>query len=734
MTEAFEKYDSSYMPGAGLTDTELLADLALPSPSDAHPMDGQDVRKRFRLIYGFWTEARAALAAPRADALTDHEYFDNRQWRAEDAAELAKRGQLPLVFNNVSAVCDWLIGTEKRSRVDWRILPRRAEDSKLAEVKTELLKYISDANDVGFRRSLCFRDAIISGLGWAEIGVREVGGADEEPVFYRYRDWRNIWHDYLAKDVALSDARYLHDASWVDLDIACAMFPDRADIIRRASNAGGTYYGDFDGDDAEDRDGFLHEAVTGLSRRSRVRIVTTWYKIPESVKVFRGTGTVLDGAVFDPANEHHAVVAESGFADIADTFRMSTRVMFWVHPPGRSAVLLDMRSPYRHNMFPYVPFFGKRRLYDGSYYGIVRGIRDIQDDLNKRRSKALFLMSSKGVMYEDGAFDDEDAAAEEVARPDMFLKYRKGHKVDLKTDFALASGHVDLMNEDKRYIEDIVGGSGEALGRETNAASGRAILARQEQGTVRTVEFFDNLRWSVQHSGRLMLSLIEQFYSDPKVLRIVGHQGEIKFEEINRQGENGETVNDITSSCADFIVDSQNYSATIRQAMFAVLGDVLTRLDPSVAMQLLDLWFDLSDLPGKDELVRRMRKLTGQQTDGDENDPKKQEELRQKQEAEAKQAAIQEQMIQLEIAEKQGKIERDRAEVQAKMAGIQFDAEKLKIERAKAASDIESARKYEHIEKAKTAAKIEEAALKTKSADKKGQGPYREKGMVSNNE
>ncbi len=48
----------------------------------------------------------------------DQDFYDNLQWDPEDAATLRDRGQMPLVYNEVAPMVDWVIGTERRTRVD----------------------------------------------------------------------------------------------------------------------------------------------------------------------------------------------------------------------------------------------------------------------------------------------------------------------------------------------------------------------------------------------------------------------------------------------------------------------------------------------------------------------------------------------------------------------------------------------------------------------------------------
>jgi hypothetical protein len=129
-------------------------------------------------------------------------------------------------------MCDWMIGTERRNRVDWKVLPRSPDDVKMADVKTQTLKYVADVNHVAHNRSRAFADAVKVGIGWMEDGVRADPTAD--PIYSRYEDWRCILHDSTAYDYLGDEGRYNFKWRWVDADVACLMFPKRAGKIKRA--------------------------------------------------------------------------------------------------------------------------------------------------------------------------------------------------------------------------------------------------------------------------------------------------------------------------------------------------------------------------------------------------------------------------------------------------------------------------------------------------------------------
>lgn len=80
------------------------------------------------------------------------------------------------------------------------------------------------------------------------------------------------------------------------------------------------------------------------------------------------------------------------------------------------------------------------------------------------------------------------------------------------------------------------------------------------------------------------------------------------------------------------------------------------------------------------------------------------------------------------------KIATEKIEQEMKLSGIEFDKQKLVIERARLANDIKMSREQNDLQRESIKAqKAQTAKTETKSADKKGQGPYRERGLSSNN-
>lgn len=646
--------------------------------------ENQRLLSRLREWFGQeWTRQ----AANRFQMALDEDYYDGLQWSDEDARAVQERGQAPLVYNEVKPTIDWVLGTERRTRIDYRVLAREPEGQPDAEVKTSLMKYLSDTNRTPFSRSRAFESAVKAGLGWLEIGLR--GDPSEELIFHRVEDWRRILYDSNSTEADLGDARYIFRWKYLDEDVAKAYFPARTKLIEAACMGQDSVLSD------EEQDGFYmgdrsppdedYQSNSGRfvpydpiafasTRRKRVRVMECWYKEPQKVRVFRDADML--GEVFDAANPEHVQHAREGFS-LFDNIQMTVRCAIFVD----TGMLFVGDSPFAHGRFPFVPVWCFRRARDNAPYGMIRGIRDPQDDLNKRSSKALWLLSVNRITMDEGAVEDIEDLRDEVSRPDAIIVKKAGKSLVVDRDIQLAQQHVQLMERNVQHIRNLGGVTSENLGRQSNATSGKAILARQEQGSVTTGQVFDNLRESVQLAGEIELSLIEQLYDEPKIVRIVGERKGAKYLHINQPDpETGELLNDITARHASFVVDEQDHRSSVRIAQFESLFDIITSLaqtTPEIAINMLDLLVEAADIPNRDEMVQRIRQLNGQRDPDEEVDPEQEAEAEQAMQAQAEQEQQLMQVTQeLAMARAQAEIQK----LQTEIGQIAANADKIGAE------------------------------------------------------
>lgn len=645
------------------------------APRASNRLDSDAMRKLHGRLMDWFLQERQKQGANRYQMAVDEDFYDGLQWTDEEMQELQERGQAPLVYNKIKQAINWMLGTERRTRVDGKVLPRSEDDENEAEVKSKLLKYLSDVNRTPFKRSEAWKSCIVAGMGWMEDAVNK--DPSKELLSTDYVDWKQMYHDSNAKQMDLSDARYQFRWSFIDLDVAQALCPERAEMLRAASIDDAQVVNDDDNvwymgarvnNSNEDYAGVgrSYGSSSGYTNmgRDRVKIIECWYRMPVSVKVCRADypeARPFHGQIYSAANPAMKQMLDEGYMSVANHVKMQVRVAIMTE----DHLLYEGESPYKHDRFPQTPMWCYRRHRDGLPYGVIRDIRDAQIDYNKRASKALYILSTVRVVMDNDAVEDEEELREEIARPDAIIRKKKNSFLEIQQDKALAEEHVRLMQFDGQMIRDISGVTEQNLGQGSNDMSGKAIGKLQDQGSIVTAPLFDNMRLAIQIQSEIQLSLLEQFYTAPKVVRLVGDNKPIEWLRINQWDEQAASfINDITRSQADFIVDEQDFHASTREAMFETMMELVAKLPPEYAMAMLDMVIDFADVPNKSELVSRIRKLNGQSDPSRKQSPEEIQAQKQR-DAQAQEA----QQIQIDTTKAQ--LEKTQAEAKATMAKVQ---------------------------------------------------------------
>jgi hypothetical protein len=676
----FESSTNHRAAGDQYYDSQALADDAQIGSElevlGGHKMDQEPARRMHKRLLEWFYRERERQSVNRMEMAMDADFYDSIQWKPEDAEDLVSRGQMPLVYNEVAPMVDWLIGTERRSRVDWKILPRAEDDVQLADIKTKVMKYVSDVNRSPFVRSRAFADAVKAGIGWVDDGCRD--DPTEDILYSKYEDWRRVLYDSDSYELDLSDARYVFRWRLVDEDIALLICPDREAQIRRAVQNGNVGHDSnweeatWDGENASvsQNTGQLFASGTGQTidtTRRQCRIIEAQYRVPVMTKLI--ASGPLKGVVLHEGDQvlHQALGKLGG--TVVDKVMMRVHVALFTE----SDMLSMGQSIYRHNRFSLTPIWCYRRGRDRAAYGAIRRVRDVQQDLNKRASKALFMLNTNQVIADEGAVDDWNVLRDEVDRPDGLIIKKPGKDLVIRRDTDGATGQIQMMTLDAQSIQKSAGVAQENMGRQSNAVSGEAIKARQTQGSVVTTEPFDNLRLATQIQGENQLSLVEQFYTEAKVIRLTGAKGALDWVKVNQPEEqmDGSTryVNDITSSMADFVVSEQDYAGTMRQVMFESLNQMASRLPPEVSLRMLTIAMEFSDLPNKEEIAEQIRKITGERDPNKEPTPEEQQQQEQQMQEQQQALEMQREQARGAMAEQAARVR----EINAKAAKLESE-------------------------------------------------------------
>ena len=632
--------------------------------------------------HGLYQRELDLQAESRTERAIDAAFYDGDQFSDEELQEYEARNQKARVFNEIKPTVDWLLGGERRVRTDWAILPRTEDDSEPSIRKSKLAKYIDDINNANWHRSEAFSDMTKGGEGWTAVEYLPNQDGDFQ-IMFQHEHWRYMLADSKSRRRDMTDMQYIWRVKILDLQTLISYFPEKEaelinisddmDVLEQDLLDESLTSLDPSSNERHLRTGSLSFDMNGAGDRDGVKVYEMWYKQSERVQLLRGEGS-YNNEVYDPKNpDHQVLIQHYGFRTAEVTRQQMYCTMY-----TDDTVLYRQKSPYKHNRFPFVRRYAYLKDREGTPYGVIRSVRDPQSDLNIRRNKALHMLSSVRVVMEKGAVDDKEELANEVARWDAIVEINQNKKFEIQEGQDRANTQLNVGEQNSAYIRQISGVTGENRGMDTNATSGIAIQARQEQGTIISTVLSDMHSLARKLEGELILSLMEQFYDKPFQFRITADnlKDKIEFAKINDESE---PETDITKTQSDFVVSERDYRTTMRQALSEqLLASAATIAqhtgNPTLAVAMMTSAIELQDLPDKDRLIDGLRKASGMPPLNETEEERMQRE-KQEQEQQAQQAQQQQQAIELEMKERAAKI----AETEAKAAKAMMDAELLKV-------------------------------------------------------
>jgi hypothetical protein len=343
--------------------------------------------------------------------------------------------------------------------------------------------------------------------------------------------------------------------------------------------------------------------------RKRALVVQMYFKKPEPAIFLK----FRDGRVDEIS--HAALRMNPSFIarpDILRVIKKPVERIYSVIFSGNTILEPEARISYRHNRYPLVPFICYMDE-NGCPYGMIRNMKDPQREINKNRSQYTHILSTRRVFFETGAFKNANEAKKEISRPDAWIELNQGSlqykRFLFQQDTALAAEHFKIMQEAKSELQEVSGAVEEQMGIQTNARSGVAIEARQRQGATVNTEPFDNMRLTKHRLGELMLSMIKQYWTYEKVIRITDDQtGKDKFITLNKGGDTS-----LAQARFDIVVSEHPETETTRMWASTRLMDLATRMSPDIALAVTQTAFEMSDVPNKEKVVAKLAEAQAKQ-------------------------------------------------------------------------------------------------------------------------
>jgi hypothetical protein len=408
-----------------------------------------------------------------------------------------------------------------------------------------------------------------------------------------------------------------------------------------------------------------------------------WYRTYERGFVLRyKSGKVSE---FDETNQVQKAALMSGMAELEACVIPKMRMSWWMGPHR----FVDVPTPYPHQEFPYVPFFGFREDRTGIPYGMIRAMRPLQDEVNSRRARMLWQLSAKRVFVDEDATSDHKQLQREIARPDVYAKINtlKGKKtigdmIHVEDNASLTMQQFQVYQDAAQKLQDAGGVYQQQLGKSGAADSGIAISQLIDQGTTTLAEINDNEQFGRMLVGdRLMALITFDMKGKPETINVkkMGGGKKVKFNNKKTDKETGIPYleNDITRMQMSVVLSELPSTPTYRMQQFMQLTEFAKGLPEQLQVAMMSIIINASDVPEKEQVLKAVRKVLGQ----DDTDPADMSDDERAQ----YQAAMQDQQkmkaMQDQLAEATNELQEAKVrltDAQAELALVQAD--KIKVE------------------------------------------------------
>lgn len=299
-------------------------------------------------------------------------------------------------------------------------------------------------------------------------------------------------------------------------------------------------------------------------------------------------------------------------------------------------------------------------------FGLVRFIKDQQRLKNYADSQiAEFLSMAPRAQWladEIAAEGREDKFRAAHLNGDPLLVFNQGGMIQRVDPPPFPQAFLVWSQAQQQGMKDASGLQDASLGIRSNETSGKAIMARQQEGDVATVMYHDNLNAGIAECGRVINDLIGFCYDTMRTIRVLGEDGETKSLQINNP--NDEKSPDLSIGNYDIVVDTgPSYTTKRMQASESMIA--FMQAVPGSAAVIGDLIAKAMDWPDSQQIADRIKAAMPPQiaNAGEEPTPEQQQQMQQASQEADQQKQIQMMGIQLEMRLKNAQVAKAEADV-----------------------------------------------------------------------
>ena len=539
----------------------------------------------------------------RKEAIDDKKFAAGEQW---DPRVLQHREGLPnLIINSIPQFIAQLVGDWRQSRNAIKVLPAEDGDVEVASVRSDLVRAIEYQSRADRVYDEAFESSVQCGDGAFRVDVEYAKDDvfDQDIFLRKIEDPLSVVWDRFSFDPTGKDARHVY----VDDEIPLKEFNRKWPKANPSalSNKVSTEL-----------------TSTGWLDGNSVRVTSYWRMIERD----RLLGLFQDGSIHIMTSENYGELHQKYGAPVRT--RISPCLYAQMHLVTGWDILAGPYE-YRLNRLPIIRVTGRTININGKRvrYGLVRFMKDSVRLRNFWRSTMAeqlgYAPKAQWMATESAVAGRESTIREAHLSRDPLLIFndeadfgRNVQRVDPPQMQAALMTEVQVNTQD---MKDVTGIHDASLGIKSNETSGKAIMARQREGDIASVTYYDNANAAILEAGDVINQLIPAIYDSTRIIRIIGEDETPKLLKINDPSDPS-SPNLATGNYDVALTSGTSYTTRRAEAADAMMQAV--QVWPNLIAVAGDIIAKAQDWPGADKLAERLKKTIPQQLlDPEEQDP-----------------------------------------------------------------------------------------------------------------
>jgi len=555
------------------------------------------------------------------------DFYFGDQYNAEIKELLRQANRADSRFNHVLPAIELLCGHNLQMQTDMVAKPYdRFADPYVARMLSSGLKQIEQSNDVPFEDAAQYLDGQITAVGIkdkyydTDTDIEGKITVHQDSSFDYYFDMNFRRYDY-------TDANVLFRSKWLTRDQIEDTYPDfDMSLLEISENNSFTWF-------AENivRKGYGEEADYGNqkgyseptnsdrypdsgydSQYKRYRVIERFKRVSEWVEYYPEPKEDGSGYDWKQATE----LNESEYLMIKDTVQKIKQFKIILDTVIVNEMAVEQEDTgvreFYHRFSIYFPYF-----HNGRYMGSVENLISPQEEINKRHSTLIHILSTLGVnklFYTDEFLpaDTEIDIGTEWAKTGTAIRANALMDSDGKNTFHIAQPpnvppefERDMSHQEEN-IKHISGSTNQLFGQSQRRESGKAKQAEIQQGALRLHPMINNFRKTRRLDGKSYIFYMQKYYGEDKYIRVYGeHLGETDREVVLNKQAIDFVANDIHVGEYDVTIEFEGKTPSERAATYWRLVELANTV-PEYRDIIGEIVLKTADMPEKDIVLQKI--------------------------------------------------------------------------------------------------------------------------------